>query len=311
MKCDVVTVRETLAGNPVLAAIATREARILNAMPRGKSGAAFLEIFCARDRGLTHAVREDAFLFALQLQASEDFDLFADGRFIQKQRFDSGAVAIFDLRTNLAADIRDPFHAIDFYLPRDILDAVTDDAGLPRIDELRHHSGTAEQDPVARALLWSMQPALAGRPEEVSALFVDHVATAMTVHIAQRYGGVRLLRPTPRGGLAPWQDRRAKDLLCANLNGSISLTDIAGACDLSVRHFTRAFRQSTGMSANEWLVKQRIEKVKNLLADSAIRLADIAASCGFADQSHLTRSFCRATGMLPTQWRRLHRGPNT
>ena len=98
----------------------------------------------------------------------------------------------------------------------------------------------------------------------------------------------------------PWQERRAKYLLCANLNGGISLANMAGACDLSVR-------QSTGMSAHEWLTQHRIEKAKSLLAGSSLRLAEIAAHCGFADQSHFTRAFGRVTGMLPTQCRRLHR----
>ena len=296
-------------GNPVVAALGSSGARVLGARPLGHAGAAFFEVACGRNRGLTDSVCEDAFVLSLQMQASRDFRLYADGRPIESQPFDAGSVAIFDLRSNLASDMRDPIHVVDFYLPRRALDAAADDAGMPRIEELAHRPGTAQDDPVARALLLSVRPALAARPEEVSALFIDHVATALTVHAAHRYGGMRLLRPTPRGGLAPWQERRAKDLLSAGLTGGVSLDRLANECKLSVRHFTRAFRQSTGMSAHEWLLHHRLEKAKGLLTGSLQSLAGIAAECGFADQSHFARSFGRAVGMSPLQWRRLHRGP--
>ena len=295
------------ASNPVVAALGVRDARVLDAVTLGRSGPAFLEVACRADRGLTGAVSEDAYLVALQLQASADFDLVADGRPIATQPFEAGRVAIFDLRTKLAADLRDPFHAVDFYLPRAALDIVASDAGMPRIGELDHQQGSAWHDPVARSLLMSMRPALASRPEEVSALFVDHVATAMTVHVAHRYGGMRLLRPAMRGGLAPWQERRAKDLLSAKLDGGVSLAELAADCGISVRQFTRAFRQSTGMTAHQWLLARRLEKAKGLLARSGHALADIAAECGFADQSHFSRAFARALGLRPSDWRRIHR----
>ncbi len=109
------------------------------------------------------------------------------------------------------------------------------------------------------------------------------------------------------GTLARWQERRAKELLAANLTGRIPLADLAKACELSIRHFTRAFRGSTGMSPNRWLARLRIEKAKGLLTGSRRMLADIALDCGFADQSHFTRAFLRAVGLTPGAWQRLHR----
>lgn len=296
-------------GNPVVAALGSSAARVLGARPLSQAGAEFFEVACGRNRGLTDPVCDDAFVLSLQLQSCRDYRLYADGRAIESQPVGAGSVAIFDLRSNLASDLRDPIHVVDFYLPRRVLNGAADDAGMPRIDELAHRPGTAQDDPVARALLLSMRPALASRPDEVSALFVDHVAAALTAHAAHRYGGMRLLRPTPRGGLAPWQERRAKELLNAGLTGGVSLERLANECKLSVRHFTRAFRQSTGMSAHEWLLNHRLETAKGLLTRSPQPLAGIAAECGFADQSHFARAFGRAVGMSPLQWRRLHRGP--
>jgi AraC family transcriptional regulator len=109
------------------------------------------------------------------------------------------------------------------------------------------------------------------------------------------------------GALARWQERRAKELLAANLKGGITLADLAKACELSVRHFTRAFRGSTGMSPRGWLLQLRIEKAKSLLTGSRRALVDVALECGFADQSHFTRTFQRSVGLSPGAWQRMHR----
>jgi AraC family transcriptional regulator len=195
--------------NPVAVAVGLPDAPVLTTRAARGTGMAFLELNCERrNAGITQAVREDAFLIALQMKTCPDFDLYADGRLILPKGFDADEIAIFDLRTNLATDLRDPFHAVDFYLPHKALVAMGDDGDIPRyIQELRHTLGTTVRDPVARDLLLSMRPALAARPEETPELFVDHVALALSIHVALRYGDVAALPKQWGGGLAPWQER--------------------------------------------------------------------------------------------------------
>lgn len=284
-----------------------QHAPVLNTSAACKSGLAFLELSSdPNDVGTTEPVRDDAFLIALQLKACPDFDLYEDGRLIRPREFEAGAVAIFDLRTNLAIDRRDPFHAVDLYIPRKSLDALVEDANAPRIEDLRHEPGKALLDPVARHLLLTIRPALSASAR-ASELFVDHVAMALATHVAYTYGGMRARVDAKVSTLARWQERRAKELMAANLTGSVTLADLAKACELSIRHFTRAFRGSTGMSPHAWLLSLRIEKAKGLLTNSPRMLADVALDCGFADQSHFTRTFQRAVGVSPGEWRRLYR----
>jgi AraC family transcriptional regulator len=298
--------RESSGPRNITDSLSLQCAPVLKTSNACKSGLAFLELASGRDDvGATEPVRDDAFLIALQMQACPDFDLYADGRLIRPREFEAGAVAIFDLRTNLAIDRRDPFHAVDLYIPRKSLDALAEDANSPVIDELRHEPGKALRDPVARHLLLAIRPALAA-PDQASELFVDHLAMALATHVAHTYGGMRA-RPDTVGTLARWQERRAKELLAANLTGGVTLADLARACELSIRHFTRAFRGSTGMSPHRWLLQLRIEKAKTLLTNSRRMLADIALECGFADQSHFTRAFQRSVGVSPGAWQRLHR----
>ena len=294
--------------NSVAMAVGLPDAPVLTTRAARGTGMAFLELNCERNVGITHPVREDAFLIALQLKTCPDFDLYADGRMIPPKDFDAGAVALFDLRTNLASDLRDPFHAVNLYLPHKALVAMGDDGDIPRhIQELRHTPGATVRDPVARDLLLSMRPALAARPEETPELFIDHIALALSIHVARKYGDVSGLPQMWGGGLAPWQERRAKELLDANIGGGVTLADLARSCELSNRHFTRAFRHSTGMAPHQWLQQRRIEKAKQLLETSAAPLSAIALDCGFADQSHFTRTFSRVAGLTPGTWRRTKR----
>ena len=107
-----------------------------------------------------------------------------------------------------------------------------------------------------------------------------------------------------RGGLALWQVRRAKDLLSANLDGAITLKEIAQECRLSVSHFSRGFRHIVGVAPHKWLLSFRVDSAKKLLREQEKTLSDVALACGFADQSHFTRVFTRMTGISPGAWRR-------
>jgi len=135
-------------------------------------------------------------------------------------------------------------------------------------------------------------------------LFVDHVLQAVGVHIAQTYGGMRLVSRPVRGGLAPWQEQRAKEVLRANLKGGVLLKEVARECGLSVSYFSHAFRRTLGVAPHKWLIEQRIVLSKEKLRDDRLSLSDVAAECGFTDQSHFTREFKRTVSVSLGAWRR-------
>jgi len=109
-----------------------------------------------------------------------------------------------------------------------------------------------------------------------------------------------------RGSLPAWKERRIKELMRSELSTKLSLRRLAAECDLSVRHFARAFSQSTGVTPHRYLLRLRLDKARELLLDPTLRLHEIAMTCGFADQSHFTRVFSASEKVSPGIWRRLN-----
>ena len=152
-----------------------------------------------------------------------------------------------------------------------------------------------------------MLPALR-HPDQANPLFVDHVLLAVGAHIAQTYGGMRPVSRLVRGGLAPWQERRAREFLRANIKRRVALKDGARECGISVGYFSHAFRRTLGMTPHKWLIEQRVVLCKEKLRDDGLSLSDVAIECGFSDQSHLTRIFRQRVGVSPGAWRRAVKG---
>jgi AraC family transcriptional regulator len=248
-------------------------------------------------------VREDAYMLSLVLRDLPNTSYWEDGRQVAMNTVQAGQCRIHDLRRSPRVLVDKPLHALVFYLPGTALDALADDANVPRIPELRYEPGVGMPDETVKNLGLSLLPALRA-PERVSRLFMDHLTLAMAAHVAQTYGGMQPSSRIIEGGLAPWQERRSKDILAGDLTGAASLHEIARACGLSVSHFSRAFRRSTGLSPHAWLLRMRVEAAKGMLRRRDAPLSEIALACGFADQSHFTRVFTRRTGLSPGVWRK-------
>jgi AraC family transcriptional regulator len=247
--------------------------------------------------------REDAFLVGLQLRDYPDHEYWEDGQQAPVYDLRAGEMCIYDLKRDPVVLLDKPYHSLHFYLPRAALNAIADDANAPHVGDLNYKPGAGIDDGTISSLGTAMLSALS-LPDQANRLFVDHVTLALGVHVAQTYGGMRPLSRPVQGGLAPWQERRAKEILSANLGGGMPLKDVARECRLSVSHFSRAFRRTIGAAPHNWLLTHRIEVAKEKLRDHRLSLADVALACGFADQSHFTRVFTRLAGVSPGAWRR-------
>ncbi|MEY9754253.1 helix-turn-helix domain-containing protein [Bradyrhizobium yuanmingense] len=249
---------------------------------------------------------EDAFVVSLKLHDYPDCELWENGKCVMKADVPAGATYLYDLKRDPRYVIDKPFHSLFFYLPRSALDGLTEQPRMPRVGQLACELGVGHDDTVVRHIGASLQQALR-RPDETNQLFIDHMMLALTAHVAQAYGGLRPSEPN-RGGLAPWQVKRVCERLESDLGGKLSLQEIAAEFDLSISHFSRAFRISTGLPPHQWLLRQRVKAAKQLMTVRDLSLSEIAISAGFANQSHFTRVFSSVVGVSPGTWRREAQG---
>jgi AraC-type DNA-binding domain-containing proteins len=253
--------------------------------------------------GPTIAVPPDeAFTFQVALASMPKGDIWINGKHSKLQAFPGDTFA-FDLTTNPVANLVPPYDYLRFYLPVPTLEQLAYEKGFRRVGGLRTNA-IGIQDPIMRGLALSILPVFQN-PSMGTALYLDYIALAFHAHALHVYAGALERGSSLPVGLAPWQLRRACEFIEAHLDGDPSIADLARECHLSASHFARAFRQSTGMPPHQWLTKRRIEKAKQLLFEGSMNLAQIAFSCGFVDQSHLTRIFVRHEGRSPGKWRRL------
>ncbi len=161
-------------------------------------------------------------------------------------------------------------------------------------------------DGLLQGMLRVMEELVRGDRTERSALIADLIAPA----IASRL--VAINHETSRPGtslssarrLSGGHLRKVRDFVAANLGTDIELQVLADLCGVSAAHFIRLFKSTTGVSPHQYILGSRVGRAKVLLGDHALTLADVAQSCGFANQQHLARTFRRLTGVTPGFYRR-------
>jgi AraC-like DNA-binding protein len=109
----------------------------------------------------------------------------------------------------------------------------------------------------------------------------------------------------------PLDRRRAVEAarwLDAHAHEPVDLEATAKAAGLSAFHFLRVFSQVLGVTPHQYLVRSRLRRAAQLLVEGTQSITDIAFDVGFADLSNFVRTFNRAAGMAPRQFRQVARG---
>jgi serine phosphatase RsbU (regulator of sigma subunit) len=104
-------------------------------------------------------------------------------------------------------------------------------------------------------------------------------------------------------GLTPASVRRVGELVHEKIEYELSLDEMAESAGLSTGYFSQMFRKSTGETPHQFLLRQRMERAKEMLRDPHARVLDVAVACGFKTQQHFARVFRKMCGASPTQYR--------
>jgi transcriptional regulator GlxA family with amidase domain len=112
-------------------------------------------------------------------------------------------------------------------------------------------------------------------------------------------------RPVPEPQLATTAAARAWAL--ARLDRPLVLRELAERESMSVRTFTRRFREEVGVSPGQWLVAQRVERARGLLESSDLSVDQVAREAGFGTAASMRQHLQTALGVSPTAYRRTFR----
>jgi len=86
--------------------------------------------------------------------------------------------------------------------------------------------------------------------------------------------------------------------------GELSVEALAQRVHMSPRHFARVFRTETGVTPARYVESIRLEAARRALEDSAQPVSTVALTCGFGTSETMRRSFLRALGVSPAEYRR-------
>jgi transcriptional regulator GlxA family with amidase domain len=145
----------------------------------------------------------------------------------------------------------------------------------------------------------------------------DHGA-AVANEIARR----TVVPPHRDGGQAQYIERPVPDPQQATTTGArawalgrlhepIQLRDMAAQESMSVRTFTRRFREETGVSPGQWLAQQRVERARQLLESTDLSVDQVAREAGFGTAQSMRQHLQAALGVTPTAYRRTFRVGST
>lgn len=133
-------------------------------------------------------------------------------------------------------------------------------------------------------------------------LYAEHVIYALTQRLL--WMGTGREAHVPGNALPRPRLQRVLDKMQADLSTDLDLHSLAKESGYSRSHFLRMFREATGITPHQYLLRLRLQQAQRMIKEKSSELLDIALACGFSSHTHMSRMFRQALGVTPSEYRR-------
>jgi AraC family transcriptional regulator len=133
--------------------------------------------------------------------------------------------------------------------------------------------------------------------------YAETLAELLVFDLTRVTGGQRATQFNPCG-LTTSQMRLITEYMDNHLNEKVTISELAALVDLTRFHFIRAFKQAAGVPPLQFMIRRRVERAKELLAERHTSIAEVANRSGFGSSIQMTRAFRRVIGTTPSAIRR-------
>jgi AraC family transcriptional regulator len=218
-------------------------------------------------------------------------------RLTNSQLVPPGGLFLHPAGCQLSVELGGGLDTVHVYLADQALQDSSSDGGPV---ELAEELGVA--DPLVEQLMLALD-GVVRQWQPAARTYVDHLGGLLAAHLVRTHSTGRVAVPTVTA-LTDRQLARVRELMASRLAEPLPLADLAAVTGLSVSQFTRRFRAATGLAPHRFLVRLRVDAACRLLRSGSLPIAQIAASCGFSHQEHLTRVLRAQVGTTPGALRR-------
>jgi AraC family transcriptional regulator len=136
-----------------------------------------------------------------------------------------------------------------------------------------------------------------------SHLYVDSLITTLAVRLLRQYSAREQLIRDYTDGLSKRKLQQVSEYIDDHLEENLSLKEISTVVEMSPHYFTSLFKQSTGLSAYQYVIHRRMERAKQLLCKQSLSIVEVSQQVGFQSQSHFSNVFRKYAGTTPRNYR--------
>lgn len=220
--------------------------------------------------------------------------------------FQPGAITILPPDTHLNLTLKDPAEFINIYISKKVLNDVIIEFSSEGNNLLRLDHNLSVYDEFIEQTINSLKDVLYS-DDRFSSIEVQYIARVLVARVVSKYSTNASENLNTDAGLSVPVLQSIFDFIDENLHRRIVIDRLATKAGVGAAQFARLFKRATNVTLHQYIIKRRVDRSRDLLAETDMPIAEIAHECGFADQVHLTRFFGRIVGTSPASFRKKYK----